>query len=87
MFLFFGESIIATDGSIPGRRQQRGQWFPPPHLKSVPPVSCLDLQLLHTSNIVLKKCSPPLWFLAPPRCEILATGLGVLELKYKCLDR
>jgi len=30
MFLFFGESIIATDGSIPGRRQQRGQWFPPP---------------------------------------------------------
>jgi len=27
---------------------------PAPHLKSVPPISCLDPRLLHTSNIVVK---------------------------------
>jgi len=35
-----------------------GQWCPAPHLKSVPPVSCLDSRLLHTSNIVFKNCGP-----------------------------
>jgi len=27
-----------------GRRQRGGQWCPPPHLNSVPPISCLVLR-------------------------------------------
>jgi len=36
-----------------GRRQRGGgQWCPPPHLKSVPPISQLAFWLLHTSNTI-----------------------------------
>ena len=45
----------------------------PPHLKSVPHISRLAPQLLHTSNTVLHKCAPPFWILAP---LLLNTGYG-----------
>jgi len=40
-------------------------WCPAPHLKYVPPISCLVLRLLHTSNIVFKNV-PPFVVFAPP---------------------
>jgi len=53
-----------------------GQWCPAPHLKYMPPNFMFDPRLLHTSNIVFKKCGPSC-------CKILATGLTVFIIKNK----
>jgi len=45
-----------------------GEWCPAPHLKSVPPISCLDPRLLHISNIVFKNV-PPCGFCPPPAAK------------------
>jgi len=42
-----------------------GLVVPDPHLKSVPTHFMFGLRLLHTSNIVFKKCGPPCAFWTP----------------------
>jgi len=62
-------AVLDTEPSPPG-----GQWCSASHLKSVPPISCLDPRLLHTSNIVFKNVTTLVVF-GHLCCEILATGL------------
>ena len=52
------KDLPAPSGSSPAG----GQWCPAPHLKSVPPNSCLPPGLLRTSNIVFNKCGPLVFF-------------------------
>jgi len=51
------------------------QWCPVPHLKYVPPISCLAPWLLHTSNMVFNIFAPFVVF-CPPCCKILAMDLS-----------
>ena len=70
-----------------------GEWCPAPHLKSVPPISCLDPRLLHISNIVFKNV-PPCGFCPPPaakswrRAWLDSTNVNATaERSFSCLRR
>jgi len=66
-----------------------GPVVPSPHLKYVPPISCLVPRLLYTSNIAFKKCCP-LWVLIPTaakswrRVWIKTHKISVTNKKYEC---
>jgi len=55
--------------SYPGSSPAGGPVVPSPLIST-----CLAARLLHTFNIVFKRCDPLVIF-GPPRCEMLATGL------------
>ena len=63
-----------------GRHQRGGQWCPVPQLNSVHPLSCLVPRLMHSFNIIFKKCGPSLWFW-PPCCKTLAMGLLIAPFR------
>ena len=54
--------------------RQRGEGCPPPHLKSVTPISCLARGFCIHPLLYFKNVAPLVVF-GPPCCEILAMGL------------